>query len=116
MAKYEDRFSGDFEKFLESFNDGILSGSVSASYEDGSDYCENGIRCAVRVYERYSFTGSGRVSLAVTIIGNGSNIFVSAITTGSSKAVFFKVNTLGESSFLQNTIDVIKRCKEIANK
>ncbi len=44
--------------------------------------------------------GSNRVSLSVTLVGRGDSLFLSAITSGGSQAVFFKINTLGEQSFL----------------
>jgi len=108
MAKYERRLQGNFDVFLKKLESGILKGSISASYEDGSDYTINDIRCAVRVYERYSMIGSNRVSMSITLIGHGDNLFVSAITAGGSQAVFFKINTFGESSFLQCAIDIIE--------
>ena len=111
MAKYESRVQGDFDGFLRILENGILGGSVSASYEGGSDYENNGVRCAVRVYERYSMIGSNRVSLNITLIGNGEDMFVSAITSGGSQAVLFKINTLGEGSFLQKAIDIIENYK-----
>ena len=112
MAKYECRFQGDFGEFLNVFDHGILKGSASASLEDGSDYEINGVRCAVRVYERYSMIGSNRVSLSVTLVGNGVDLYVSAITAGGRQAVFFKINTLGEESFLQRAIELIEGYKQ----
>jgi hypothetical protein len=108
MAKYEQRLQGNFDTLLGRIEKGIMKGSATASFEDGSDYGNNGIRCAVRVFERYSMIGSNRVSLNVTLIGNGSDLFASAITSGGSQAVFFKINTLGESSFLQCVKDIIE--------
>lgn len=93
---------------MNTLDSGILNGSVSASFEDGSDYSCNDIRCAVRVYERYSMMGGNRVSLNITLIGNGNRLFLTAITSGGSQAVFFKVNTIGEESFLdcvKNTVE-----------
>lgn len=100
MAKYEKRFTGDFDDFLRQLHDGVLAGSASASYEDGSDFTAAGVRCAVRVYERYSMIGGNRVSMNVTLCGSGNELFLSAITSGGSQAMFFKVNTMGEESFL----------------
>lgn len=100
MAKYEKHFTGDFDAFLRRLHDGVLEGSASASYEDGSDYTAAGTRCAVRVYERYSMMGGNRVSMNVTLCGSGNDLFLAAITSGGSQAVFFKVNTMGEESFL----------------
>jgi hypothetical protein len=81
---------------------------VSASYEDGSD-CDVGEgKVAVRVYERYSMLGGNRVSMSITLIGEGDNLFLSAITAGGSQALFFKINTFGESAFLdtcKNTVE-----------
>ena len=108
MAKYERDLQGDFNDFLNILDSKILNGSASASFEDGSDYSYNDIRCAVRVYERYSMMGGNRVSLNITLIGNGNHLFLTAITSGGSQAIFFKLNTMGEESFL----DCVKRVVE----
>ena len=100
MAKYERRFQGDFDSTLSVLHDGVLSGSMSATYEDGSDYVAGDVRCAVRVYERYSYIGNNRVSLNLTLLGHGTDLFLTAITSGGSQAVFFKINTWGEEAFL----------------
>ena len=111
MAIYESKLSGDFDELLGKLNAGILKGNISATYEGGSDYSSSGVRCAVRVYERHSIIGGTRVSLAITLIGNGDELFVTAISSGGSRAVFFKINTLGENSFLQRAVDIIENYK-----
>lgn len=108
MAKYERRLTGSFDAVLSRLHDGILGGSASASYEDGSDYAAGGVRCAVRVYERYSMAGGNRVSLNLTLVGNGETLFLSAITSGGSQAMFFKVNTWGEEAFLDCLRDIVE--------
>ena len=78
------------------------------SYEDGSDYQgADGTRVAVRVYERYSWLGGNRVSMNLTLVGSGENLFLSVITSGGSQGVFFKVNTWGEESFLDTIRDAV---------
>ena len=111
MAKYENTLRGSFDELLQRLNMGIMRGSVSASFEDGSDYTSGEIRCAVRVYERYSMIGSNRVSMNITLIGSGDNLFLSAITSGGSQAVFFKINTMGERSFLDMVVDIVEEYK-----
>lgn len=101
MAKYERRLKGNFDELLSWLHKDITNGSASVSYEDGSDINIGEIKLAVRVYERYSMAGGNRVSLNITVLGNGENIFVSAITSGGSQAVFFKINTIGEETFLE---------------
>lgn len=109
MAKYEAALTGDFETFLTALDREILSGSASASFEDGSDLDMGNLRCAVRVYERYSMSGGNRVSLNVTLLGEGGTLRLSAITSGGSQAMFFKVNTWGEESFLGCVTDFVQR-------
>ena len=100
MAKLEKRLCGDFDAILARLDEGILSGSMSATLEEQSDFELNGVRCAVRVYERYSWTGGNRLSMTLTPFGSGSELNLSAITSGGSNAVFFKMNTIGEDAFL----------------
>lgn len=107
MAKLERNLTGSFDELLDYLHDGILSGSASASWEDSSDYDGMNFRCAVRVYERYSMMGGNRVSLNLTLVGEGNRIFVSAITSGGSQAVFFKINTLGEGAFLDQVEELL---------
>lgn len=108
MAKYEKRLKGNFNELLNWIHNDISNGSVSVSYEDGSSVTINNARMAVRVYERYSMTGKNRVSMNVTLLGVGDDLFVTAITSGGSQAVFFKLNTIGEESFLDLFIDSIE--------
>lgn len=100
MAKYERKLTGDFTSLLNWVHREITSGSISVTYEDGSDITISGVSTAIRVYERYSAIGGNRVSMNVAIVGNGDDLFISAITSGGSQAVFFKINTLGEGAFL----------------
>ena len=54
MAKYERSLHGNFNSLLETLDREILSGSISASFQGGSDFSIGDVRCAVCVYERYS--------------------------------------------------------------
>ncbi len=108
MAKLEHTLNGDFDQWLGRIEEGILNGSVSASLEDSSDFRNGNARCSVRVFERYSYSGSNRVSLSVTLFQNGDGpINLSAITSGGSQAMFFKVNTWGEETFLEKLQELL---------
>ena len=121
MAKYETRLTGSFDAVLSALDDAIMNASSTASYEDGSDYHMGSVRCAVRVYERYSALGGNRVSMSltlagengrlVTLLGNGQELFLSAITSGGSQAMLFKINTWGEGAFLDTLIEAVERLK-----
>ena len=100
MAIYTRYIDGKFSETLDKIHDGILNSSMSASYEDGSDWEKDDVKCAVRVYERYSAFGGNRVSLNVTLVGTDGDLFLTGITSGGSQAVFFKINTVDEDAFL----------------
>ena len=100
MAKLERTLVGNFDSLLHKIEKGILDGSISATLEEAADYRGNDSRCSVRIFERYSWTGSNRVSMSVTLYQTGNAIQLCAITSGGSQATFFKINTLGEESFL----------------
>ncbi|MDO5479691.1 MAG: DUF6054 family protein [Clostridia bacterium] len=107
MAKLEKTINGNFDEILYKIEDGIINGSVSASLEESSDFRIGDTRCSVRVFERYSYMGGNRVSLSVTLFGNGDTIQLSAITSGGSQAMFFKINTFGEEAFLNKLREIL---------
>ncbi len=107
MAKLEKVLSCDLQTALETIESAVMN-SVSASLEDASDIVFEGGRCAVRVYERYSAFGSNRVSLNITALESGGKVYLCAITSGGSQAMFFKVNTLGEESFLDSITGAVE--------
>ncbi len=109
MAKLERELQGDAESFINYIHQGIVGGSISATYEDGSDWRDSDVRVIKRVYERYSWLGGNRVSLSVTLVGKGRDLFLSAVTAGGSQAMFFKINTFGEQSFLNKLENLISR-------
>ena len=108
MAKFEYRLNEDFDALIRRIDAGIINGSISASLEEISDFKSGDARCSVRVYERYSYMGGNRVSLTVTLFqGADGIIHLSAITTGGSQAVFFKLNTWGETAFLDKLREIL---------
>lgn len=109
MAKLERTLHQDFTALLLRIEQGILNGSLSASLEDSSDFKTGDARCSVRVFERYSYMGGNRVSLNVTLFQGGKDqpVRLSAITSGGSQALLFKVNTFGEKAFLDKLAELI---------
>ncbi len=108
MAKLERIVHEDFYVLLNRIERGIISGSASATLEDSSDFHSNGAKVSVRVFERYSMMGDNRVSLNVTLFeAVEGEVYVSAITSGGSQAVFFKLNTFGEEAFLDKLAELL---------
>lgn len=108
MAKIERTLNRDFESLLREIENGILHGNVSASLEASSDFKSGDARCSVRVFERYSYMGGNRLSMNVTLFQNGDEpVHLCAVTSGGSQAVFFKINTWGEESFLEKLEELL---------
>ena len=100
---------GSFDDILLRIEQGILNGSMSASLEDGSDFVCGAARVSVRVFERYSWLGNNRVSMNVTLFqGEDGVVHLSAITSGGSQAMFFKINTFGEEAFLDKLRELLR--------
>ena len=100
MAKFECILRGDYDQALRYFHEGILNGSMSVSFEEESYFQSFGVRVTVRVYERYSMTGGNRLSMTLTLVGDGEKLYLSGITAGGSQGVWLKINTWGEEAFL----------------
>lgn len=108
MAKLEKTLEGNFNHIIQKIEDGIMAGSISATLEDSSDFISGDSCCSVRVFERYSYSGSNRVSMNITLFQSGDGpIHLSAITSGGSQAAFFKINTFGEQAFLDKLKEII---------
>lgn len=110
MAKYMQQLEGDFDAFLQLLEDAALS-SPSASFEEGSDWHQGDTRVAVRVYERYSIIGSNRVSLSITLVGKGRSLYITAITSGGSQAMLFKINRFGEDAYLKKIASAVEAAR-----
>ena len=100
MAKLEQTFKGKYEDVVAFIEETLTSEKLSCELESGSDYKTGEVEVTVRVYERYSFSGGNRLSISITIVSNGEDIYLSAITSGGSQAVFFKMNRIGENRLL----------------
>lgn len=112
MAKVECELYGDYDNILYSLHNAVMGGSSSASLEESTDFRTSNSRCSIRAYERYSYLGKGRVSLNITLFQSDGHIFLSAVSTGGSQAMFFKINTVGENNFLDTirpTINTFSR-------
>lgn len=111
MACYKNHLNCKIRALSVYLDNAILSGSSSASLEDCIQLEMDGVTCITRVYERYSYIGSNRVSLTVTLFGRDGDVHLSAITSGGSQAIFFKLNTLGEQSFLDKFVEAAEAFK-----
>lgn len=109
MAKFECTLRGDYDQALRYFHEGILNGSTSASFEEESCFQCAGVRVTVRVYERYSWSGGNRLSLTLTLVGDGGTIHLSGITAGGSQGVWLKINTWGEEAFLDKLRELVQQ-------
>ena len=111
MAKYEDHLASGFEEAADWLHQYILRDSLSAKLEDETMWQYGNVLCLTRVYERYSWLGGNRLTLTLNLFGRDGDVRLSAITSGGSKAVFFKINILGEGAFLDSLIRGVEKFK-----
>lgn len=108
MAEYHHpSMSGDLAHFLAHVDARITASSATANLEGTSDRWIGEARMAVRIYERYSATGANRLTLTFAVLASQGQLEVSAITSGGSTGLIWKINTFGESAFLDRAIDAI---------
>lgn len=93
--------------------DQTIHQSISASLEEFADYDIPGGRVALRVYERYSYFGGNRVSLTVLAVKQGDTVRVCGASSGGSQAIFVKLNTVGEKSFLSKLSQLLDRYPQV---
>lgn len=115
MAKYTTTVKGDFDHFAAYLEKTILEGSISATLEDSERIRVGGAPCLFQVYERYSYAGGNRLSLSVVVAQQEpGTLSVTGITAGGSQAVFFKINTWGEESFLDKLREAVERYRSVS--
>lgn len=108
-AKYEGRLVGDFEELVRKARDQVLTSSVSAHLEDESRFRAGELRVQLMIFERYSMTGENRLSLSLLLVEEAGGAKLSAIASGGSRGLFFKINTFGEEAFLDTLGPFIKK-------
>ena len=122
MPKYECVLKGDFDWYRKKIVNGVMRASASATLEDKSDFvsADGKTRCIVRVLERYSAFADNSVSMTITMGQDETGaIHLSGITSGGSQAMLFKINTVGEETFLytlKNVLDDLEKQAEGADE
>jgi hypothetical protein len=113
MPKTTGSLQGPFDVIVELVTKRILAESFTGTLEEQWNSVSGSTKCAVRVFERYSWTGSNRVSMNVTFLQDGKNIYYCAITSGGSRARFRKWHSWGERSFLKTFQTAVASLKDL---
>ncbi|MCB2291353.1 DUF6054 family protein [Clostridium sp. CS001] len=100
MAKYEKIISGQFEEVLHHLENDISSSAITINLVDESNYTYGDTNIAVRVYDKYFMRNGNRASLSLTVVGKGSEIFISAIGAGGGKGVIFNFSLGAEDDMV----------------
>lgn len=106
MAMQRRELTGDLDQLLAAL-DAAISRSVTAKLEAGSEHQLGDARMVVRTYERYSASGGNRLSLTLSVLAVGDRLSLSVVTAGGSRAMFVKINNLGEETFLNRAMVAI---------
>lgn len=111
MAKCEAHLTGDFGQIVNYIHEELWQQSASISLEEQYSTVVAEKRVELRVYERYSYLGGNRASLTVLFTETEDGAEVCGAATGGSNAVFLKINTFGESAFLETLESAISAWK-----
>lgn len=111
MGLYHKTFQGteqQFLKFVKSLPELVKSYSTSATHEETRLVKSDNTLVQIDMFERYSMFSNSRVALSVTTIYKDGNIDITAMSAGGSRAMFFKIDTVGEGAFLDSFKNVVK--------
>jgi hypothetical protein len=108
MAHFQTELVGDLDALAAHLDQAILGKSVTAELQDATDRPLGPARMMVRGYERYSAFGGNRVSLTVSILAVGEQMLVSMVALGGSQAMFFKLNSTSERTFLERGVSALR--------
>jgi hypothetical protein len=100
MAKYEKTIIGQFEEVVNYLENDISKSGISMKLVDESNYTIGDTKIAVRVYDKYFMRNGNRASLSLTVVGNNSNIFISAIGAGGGQGVIFNFSLGAEDDMV----------------
>ncbi len=106
MAKFEKTVQGDFNRIVTELDQAIMGSAMSMNLVDESTFNSGDVRVAVRVYDKYFMRNSSRASLSLTVVDEGSQIYVSAIGAGGGQGVIFNFSWGAESEL----VDVVSDC------
>lgn len=101
MAKFEKTIIGEFETVVNRLENDIGNSGISMKLIDESNYTMGNSKIAVRVYDKYFMRNGNRASLSLTIVGFGSNIFISAIGAGGGSGVFLSFSLGAEDELVE---------------
>jgi len=99
---------GSADALAAHLDDAIPKFSISASVEHREELSIGDARMILRTYERYSMMGGNRLTLSVSILAVGDRMEVALTTSGGSGAVFFKINTFGETAFMDEGVRAVE--------
>lgn len=109
MEKYEKTLTGNLDELLEWLRRDITFEYSSNTFQTSSDYATGAVRLAIRVYEHFNSIDNSRISLTVTMLADGEQLFVSAIVSGGGQAVFFDTKDWAGKAFLEMFIQSIEK-------
>lgn len=100
MAKYEKMITGQFEVVVNCLQDDISNSGITMNLVDESNYTSGDTNIAVRVYDKYFMRNGNRASLSLTVVGNGSDIYISAIGAGGGQGIIFNFSLGAEEEMV----------------
>lgn len=106
MAKFERTLTGDFNRIIDELDRAIMGSAMSMNLVDESNYKSGDVQVAMRVYDKYFMRNSSRASLSLTVVDEGSRIYITAIGAGGGQGIIFNFSWGAESEL----VDIVQDC------
>lgn len=108
MAKYETTITAQFEEVVSHLQEDITNSALTMNLVDESNYTSGATNIAVRVYDKYFMRNGNRASLSLTVVGNGRDIYISAIGAGGGQGIIFNFSLGAEEEMVAVVQDSIE--------
>lgn len=106
--EYKKTFNCNFYEACNIIKNEITNLSVSTNLESEIDMSTINTKIKLFVFERYSYFGKNRVTLTILVVSENDKTSISMVSSGGSQAMFFKINKIGENSFLEKAKNILE--------
>lgn len=111
MAKFEKKMTGKFTEIINHLQNDISNSGITMNLVDESNYNSGDTNIAIRVYDKYFMRNGNRASLSLTVVGHGSDIFISAIGAGGGQGIIFNFSLGAEDEMVAVVQDSIEKMR-----
>lgn len=88
MAKYEATLVGNYQETVTALHQYIMDSAFSMRLVDDMHTTVGDVKIGMMVYDKFYMRSSGCASLSITVIENGQELHLCAISSGGGAGIF----------------------------